>query len=321
MLEASILIVVAFVFLIKSADWLVAAASKISTLFGISHLIVGLTVVALGTSAPELVVNLLAATGNHAGLVVGNIVGSNLINIALGIGVSALFLTLAVNRSVFREFSLLMGSTVLLILLFTKGQVQPPFTVGTWEGIILLVCFGLFMMHIYIDVRRGKEGVVKDLPAHVAEGKVSIWSTVGQLLAGIIGLVVSGHLVVSQCVKMGRLLGVGEEVVGITIVAIGTSIPDIVTSVVASCRGDGDMAIGNIVGSNIFNILLVLGVSSIVSAERISASGLEDDLLIILLVTAALYVSTWWYRRIGKVVAFLLVATYVVYMFWVVVHF
>jgi len=313
---AIVILIVAFVFLIKSAGWLVDAASKIGTLFGISRLVIGLTVVAFGTSAPELAVSILAVTGNHSGLVVGNIIGSNLINIALGIGISAVFLTLTICRSTLKELSILMGSTVLLLLLFTKGTFQVPFEIGRWEGVVLLIGFLLFMFHIYLGIKKGKE--TSDLPECERKNTKSLILIVGQLLLGIIGLLVSGHLVVNQCVHIGRLLNIEESIIGITIIAIGTSLPDVITSVVAAYKGNSDMAIGNIIGSSIFNALLILGVSAVLSSKVIRADGLEIDFLVMALISAILYLSALWYRQIGKMVGLLLILMYVAYMSWVV---
>lgn len=315
MLNIAILIA-AFILLIKSADILVGGAADLGAKFNIPNLIMGLTVVAFGTSAPELAVSVSAAFGEHTGLIVGNVIGSNLVNTTLGIGISALLLTLTINKATFKELLILVVSLVLLFLLFTKGSLVGPFYIGRWEGIVLLIGFLLFMFHVYLDAMKGKRTII--LPP-VKEQKCAI-PIVGQLLFGVVGLCVGGYLVVNQCVSLGRMFDISESVVGLTIIAVGTSLPDITTSIVAAYRGNDGVAIGNLIGSNVFNILLILGVSGVLSTKGILARNLEIDFVVMVLAVMIVYLGALYFRKIGKTIGLLLILVYVLYMSWMVLN-
>lgn len=254
-----ILLVVGLVLLVKGADWLVDGASVLAKKNNISDLAIGLTIVAFGTSAPELVVNSVAAAGNYPEIVFGNVIGSNNFNLFAILGIAGLITPLAVQSStVWKEipFSLLMA--IVVYFLANQYFMAESANLSRADGAILLVLFAAFLYYVATQLKI-------DPSAEVVENKdystLKIWFLI---LIGLGGLVLGGKLVVDNAVSIAQTLGVSEKIIGLTIIAAGTSLPELATSVVAAMKKNADIAIGNIVGSNIFNLLLVLGVSSLV---------------------------------------------------------
>lgn len=260
MILQSIILVAGLLLLVKGADWLVDGASVLAKKHKISDLAIGLTIVAFGTSAPELVVNTVASMGGYPDIVFGNVIGSNNFNLFIILGIAGLITPLAVqSSSVWKEipFSLL-AALVLLFLTNNYFSSQKP-GLTMVDGIILLVLFAAFLYYVFTQLK-------SDPSTEIIEQKdysnMKIW---GLILIGLAGLVIGGKLVVDNAVAMAQSLGVSEKIIGLTIVAAGTSLPELATSVVASMKKNNDIAIGNIIGSNIFNIFLILGVSSMIS--------------------------------------------------------
>ncbi|HSF54276.1 MAG TPA: calcium/sodium antiporter [Algoriphagus sp.] len=250
------LLVIGLVLLVKGADWLVDGASVFAKKHNVSDLAIGLTIVAFGTSAPELVVNAVAASGNYPDIVFGNIIGSNNFNLFAILGIAGLITPLAVQSStVWKEipFSLLAAITFFFLANNYFMTDQP--LVSRYDGIILLALFAGFLYYVATQLKT-------DPNAEVVTNKnysnLKIWLLI---LGGLAGLVGGGKLVVDNAVAMAQSLGVSEKIIGLTIVAAGTSLPELATSVVAAMKKNADIAIGNIVGSNIFNIFLIMGVS------------------------------------------------------------
>lgn len=257
------LFAVGFVLLIKGADWLIEGAADIARKFRIPEIVIGLTVVAFGTSAPELAVNIIASVKGNNGLAIGNIVGSNIANVLLILGLSAMIRNLTVKRNtVWREipFSLFAA----LILGYMVNDVMSGNSdvdiVSRADGIVLIGLFALFMFYTF---RLGKNNLTEELPE--ADGARPMWKSIGMLLVGLSGLVLGGQWIVDGAVALARLFGYSESFIGFTIVAVGTSLPELATGVVAVRKGNTDLAIGNVIGSNIFNIFWVLGLSAIIS--------------------------------------------------------
>lgn len=251
-----LLLVLGLFLLVRGADWLVDGASVLAKKFNVSDLAIGLTIVAFGTSAPELVVNVVAASGNLPDLVFGNVIGSNNFNLFAILGIAGLITPLAVQSStVWKEipFSLLAAITLFFLAnnYFLSSQ---PF-VSRYDGIILLVLFAGFLYYVATQLKNDPE--VKAAPnKNYSNLKISLL-----ILGGLAGLVGGGKLVVDNAVAMAQSLGVSEKIIGLTIVAAGTSLPELATSVVAALKKNADIAIGNIIGSNIFNIFFILGAS------------------------------------------------------------
>jgi cation:H+ antiporter len=256
MVTQLLLLALGLFLLVKGADWLVDGASVLAKKFNVSDLAIGLTIVAFGTSAPELVVNAVAASGNLPDLVFGNVIGSNNFNLFAILGIAGLITPLAVQSStVWKEipFSFLAAITILFLAnnYFLSSQ---PF-VSRYDGIVLLVLFAGFLYYVATQLKN--EPKVEEVPLK-DYSTLKIWMLI---LGGLGFLVGGGKLVVDNAVAMAQSLGVSEKIIGLTIVAAGTSLPELATSVVAALKKNADIAIGNIIGSNIFNIFFILGAS------------------------------------------------------------
>lgn len=257
-----ILFVIGFVLLIKGADFLVEGASSIAKRNRIPEIVIGLTIVSFGTSMPELIVNLLASFDGSSELAIGNVLGSNIANVLLILGVAALIKPLPIHKSIyFTELPISLFATVLLgflanadLFVDVKGL-----TLSRYDGTILLFFFGLFMTYIYV-VAQSKDEIDEADQTNMLPRTKSILYIIG----GSIGLFIGGKWVVDGAFEIALFFGLSETFIGLTVVAVGTSLPELVTSAVAARKGQSDMAVGNVVGSNIFNILWILGISSII---------------------------------------------------------
>lgn len=247
------------IFLIKGADLLVNGASSLAKKFNVSDLAIGLTVVAFGTSAPELVVNVMGAIEGHHEIVFANVIGSNNFNLLVILGITGLITPLIVQSStVWREIPLSLFAVFILFLLTNDLWSANTYLLSRLDGILLLILFGAFLFYVYKQLATDVP-IDVDKPAELSQFK--IWSFI---LFGLAGLVVGGNLVVTNAIEIANILGVSEKIIGLTIIAAGTSLPELATSVVAAFKKNTDIAVGNIIGSNIFNIFLILGVSSLV---------------------------------------------------------
>lgn len=267
-----------FFLLVKGADWFVDGASGLARKLGIPQLVIGLTIVAMGTSLPEAAVSISAALRGNAEITIGNIVGSNILNILIILGVTALIATLKVADSTVRyEIPFMIVVTfVLLWLGYTGGQVT------RLEGIILWVLFLLYLRYLYMMAKKGKE------EEREAE-QLSTAKIIGLILAGVVMIVAGSNFAVEGASNLAKALGISQRFIGLTIVALGTSLPELVTSVSAARKHNADIAIGNIVGSNIFNILFIVGTTALITPVTF-ASGFVVDTLIAAAVGILLFV-------------------------------
>lgn len=284
------LFVVGFVILIKSADWLVEGASSIAKRFAIPELVIGLTIVSFGTSMPELIVNLLASINGNTEIAIGNIFGSNIANILLILGASAMVRPLPIQRSIyFTEIPISLVATFMVGFLANAhlfGASGEP-SLNRWEGVMMLLFFGLFMTYIYVVSTDKKEDLYD-----AEEDEIPMWSMTKSLIfiaLGVFGLFVGGKWIVDGAILIAQTLGMSESFIGLTVIAVGTSLPELVTSVVAAKKGRADMAIGNVIGSNIFNIFWILGLSAVINNLPFSAQSNEDVLMIILANTILIF--------------------------------
>ena len=242
MLIAVLLLIVGFVLLIKGADWFVDGAAGIAARFGIPQLVIGLTIVAMGTSAPEAAVSITAAMEGNAGITIGNVVGSNILNILIILGVTALIIDVAVQKSTVKyEIPFMLLITGLLLVLGMTGN-----KIVFWEGIVLWVLFIVYLAYLFKMAKNGE--------ADEEEKAKAVWLQLVLLIVGCGGIILGADLTVDNASKIAEALGMDDRLIGLTIVAFGTSLPELVTSVTAAKKGKADIAIGNIVGSNIFNI-------------------------------------------------------------------
>lgn len=271
-----IFLILGFVLLIKGADWLVNGSVSLARQYHISELAIGLTIVAFGTSAPELVVNIISSIQGHTDVTMGNIVGSNLFNLMLILGLSGVIFPLTVKvKTIWNEIPFsLMAAIVLFILANYTFNKEDSQSLNKSDGFILLFFFALFMVYIFINLKKREETI--DNTFKEIKPKTSLFL----IIIGLTLLVVGSRMVVDHAVIIAHYFGASEKLIGITIISAGTSLPELVTSVVAAFRKKSDIAIGNIIGSNIFNIFLILGISSIISPISYNLSFNLDIILL-----------------------------------------
>ena len=248
------LLALGFLMLVKGADWFVDGAAGIADRFGVPQLIIGLTIVAMGTSAPEAAVSITAGLKNNAGITIGNIVGSNILNILIILGITSLIVAVAVANSTIRyEIPFMLFITVLLLGMGYTGQ-----KISFWEGIVLWIVFLFYLGYLFVMTKKKQEDQSQEYQ------KLPIWKLLLAVLVGLVAVVWGSDITVDAATALAKGFGLSERFIGLTIVALGTSLPELVTSFSAAIKGKADIAIGNIVGSNIFNILFVVGTTALI---------------------------------------------------------
>lgn len=314
-----VLLIIGFLLLIKGADFFVEGSSKIAQALKVSPLLIGLTIVAFGTSSPEATVSIAAAIEGSAGVAIGNVVGSNIFNITLVVGLTAVLNPLKVESETIRKeipFTLL-ASIALVILISDVGlQFLSENFITRGDGFILLLFFAVFLYYIFEVAKKSRENLSNEstTPESIPWGK-NIILTVGGLAAIIFG----GDIVVDNATEIALSFGMSETLVGLTIVAVGTSLPELITSVTAAVKKQGEIAIGNIVGSNIFNILFVLGTASVISPLAVDDKILFDALLMIIL-TGILLVFSRTNFKVGKYEGMFLIVAYILYAVFIILR-
>ena len=293
------------------ADLFVRGASAIAERYGISQFVIGLVVVGFGTSTPELAVNLTAATTGSTDIAVGNVVGSNIANVALILGLAALVAPLAVQLRMVRvELPLMIGVCALLWLLALGG------IIGRLEGFVLLVGFVAFMFYLLRSSRAESDVVKSEFEGNVSPTR-STAATAGFLVVGLAMLIGGGWLCVDAAVDLARGLGMSELVIGLTIVAVGTSLPELASSVAAARRGNADIAIGNVIGSNIYNIMVVLGLTAMIAPLPTTAATLMWlDLPVMIGFALVLLPLMLWRRQISRLAGVMLLLGYGAYLWY-----
>jgi cation:H+ antiporter len=311
-------LVVGFALLIKAADLLVEGASTLARHFRVSNLVIGLTVVAFGTSLPEMVVSLMATINGNADLAIGNILGSNIANINLILGVSALFFCLTVEEStILSEIPFSLTATLLFGFLANASlfMATKELSISRLDGIILLIFFLVFMAYIW-KMARQDELLAAELPV---DKRFSTSLTVFFILLGCGGLYLGGKLVVQSAVSLALLWGLSESFIGLTIVAVGTSLPELVTSVTAAIRRNAGIAVGNVVGSNIFNILWILGISAVIRSLPFDLINNTDIVMVVFSSTLLLFAMAIGPKRcINRVKGLIFIGIYIAYVIYLV---
>ena len=311
MLIAFGLTIIGFVLLVKSADWLVDGSASLAKRLDISEIAIGLTVVAFGTSAPELIVNIIASFKNYDEIAFGNIIGSNIFNVLMVLGIAGLIKPIFVLRNtVLKEVPFVLASTILVFLLANNFFGFPGHTLSRLDGFILLVAIFLFFIYVF--------GISKDtqnFQVHL----ISLPKSIIFIVLGIIGLFVGGKLVVTNAVKIAEHLHVSEKFIALTIVALGTSLPEMVTSIISVLKKHNNIAIGNVLGSNIFNLLLVLGISSIIHPLEFDPL-LNIDFLLLILTTLILFFTLFLGKkhkiyRLEAIAFLILYLLYLIFLF------
>ena len=302
--------------LIKGADLLVEGASSAAKKFKVKELIIGLTIVAFGTSAPEMVVNIISSYDGHDEVVFGNIIGSNIFNLFLILGVAGVIYPMSVRNNTFwKEIPYSFVITIVLFILVNDVLILQADTNGLsrWDGFILLGMFGLFMFYIFKSLKNDNEDPFVEEAQHLQELKNS--TTIFYVLFGIVGLGFGGKLVVDNAVSVAEHYDVSQKLIGLTIISIGTSLPELATSIVAAMRKKSDIALGNVLGSNIFNITLILGISVFVKPLTYNPQ-LNIDFIVLFGGTALLFffMFTLHTKKLDRWEAVIYVMCFVAYL-------
>ena len=317
MLILSILkLVIGFVLLVKGADLFVDGSSSLAKKFHVPTVIIGLTIVAFGTSAPELAVSMSAAMKGSNDIAIGNVVGSNIFNTLVVLGASAALTPIAVDKGIIKkDYPLSILAAVLLAVLsldiiFGKDAM----VIGRVDGVILLVCFAFFL---YTTIKTalkgngaGEEEEIKNIP---------LWKSLLFIAIGLAGIVFGGDLSVEGAKDIARFFGLSEALIGLTIVAFGTSLPELVTSVIAAKKGESDIAVGNVVGSNIFNIFLIIGTSATILPMNVSSSYVFDMAVLVatMVIPFIVIVKT---KKVSRAQGLVMIGAYVLYTIYLIMR-
>ncbi len=310
MLTSILLLVAGLALLYFGGEFLVQGSSNLALRFGVTPLLVGLTVVAFGTSSPELAVSMQAALGGVDDMALGNVVGSNICNLGLILALAALIKPIKVTAQVIRlDLPIMIGTCFLVPLVLWDGLIS------RLEGGML---FGCLIAYISFSIRLGrreKAAVQKEYAEAIHEEKGPMWHNVARILGGFVGLAAGGSLFVNGSVGIARYFGITEAVIGLTVVALGTSMPELATSAVAAFKGEGDIAIGNVIGSNIFNVLCILGLTAMVQPLRQGGITLVDMMVMAGIALVSLPLMHWG-RRVGRIEGAVLLSIYLGYLFY-----
>ncbi|MBR2878002.1 MAG: calcium/sodium antiporter [Clostridia bacterium] len=299
------LLILGFAMLVKGADWFVEGTAGIAGKFGIPQLVIGLTIVAMGTSAPETAVSITAALKGSAALSIGNVVGSNLLNVLIILGITAVITPLAVAKSTVKyEIPFMILISFLFFGLCVTGN-----EIVLWEGIILWVALIAYLAYLLVMAKRNKEEVDE-------EEQLPLWKLILLTVVGLVLIFFGSDFTVDAATKIATILGMSERFIGLTIVALGTSLPELVTSVSAAIKGKADIAIGNIVGSNIFNLLFVIGTSALITPVVFNPS-FAFDMWAMIISGVALWVFAFRKYKLARwsgAVMLVMYAAYFVYL-------
>lgn len=314
-------LIIGFILLIKGADWFVDGASALAKRFGIPSVVIGLTVVAFGTSLPEASVSISAALSQSSGISVGNVVGSNIFNLLVVAGASAVLCPIPVNKSIIKKdmpYSFLLTLALLFLTFSVFPNTAPDNVITRTDGIVILLFFVIFMFYTVRSV------LAAPAPEEDENKKIMpVWQQLLFIAAGLAGICIGGNRVVAGATEIARTFGLSESLIGLTIVAIGTSLPELVTSIVAAKKGESDIAIGNVIGSNIFNIAFVLGVSSLITPITIYTNDVinsMNDIIILALVTLISYIPIVKTKKISRPVGIVMVISYIVYTAYIIMR-
>jgi cation:H+ antiporter len=316
-----VFLIFGFVLLIKGADIMVDGSASIAKKFGVSALVIGLTIIAFGTSAPELIVNVMSSIEGSSDIGMGNIIGSNISNILLILGVSAIFATIKVDTSIIRKqipFSILavLALFVLVNASFFDGIDNNYLTRS--GGIILLMFFSIFIYYTFSNIKSNSSSVISEVSGAPVYKN---WKSTLMIVGGAIALFFGGRFIVQSSVSIAEIFGLSEALIGLTVVAIGTSLPELAASVSAARKNQTEMAVGNIIGSNIFNILWVLSISSIIRPIEYNPA-INSDMIFLIFVSLLLFPLIYLgkKRKFTKNDGYILVAMYIIYLIFVIIR-
>ena len=314
---AILFLVIGFVFLVKGADIFVEGSSSIAKKFKVPSIIIGLTIVAMGTSLPEAAVSVTASIANKNALAVSNVIGSNIFNLMMVIGVCAIMTPVAVNKATLkRDFPF---SVICAILLLVLGLIG-PMSLGHADGVIFLILFAGFIgLMIRSAMKASKEGnaVASEEIEAAEEIKIMpVWKSLLFIVIGAVGIIIGGDVVVDSASNIAAKFGMSQTLIGLTIVSVGTSLPELVTSIVAARKNEVDMALGNAIGSNVFNILFVLGVAGAISPMAFLTENVID-IVILLVFSLIVWLFAWTKKEIKRGEGLIMVLLYVLYVVYI----
>jgi cation:H+ antiporter len=318
MLTVILALVVGLVMLVWSADRFVEGSASAARYFGMPPLLIGMVIVGFGTSAPEMVVSALAALDGSTGIALGNAYGSNIANIGLILGVTALISPIMVHSTVLRkELPLLTLVTLLAIGLIADLDLS------RLDAVVLLLVFGgLMAWTIYQGLQQKTDSLAKEVEAETAEKAMPLKRAVFWLVAGLLVLIASSRILVWGAVEIAKVFGVSDMVIGLTIVAVGTSLPELASSVIAARKGEHDIALGNVLGSNLFNTLAVVGIAGMIHPFAVGPEMLSRDMVVMGVLTVSLFLISYGFRgrqgRINRIEGAALLLAYVGYTAWLV---
>lgn len=299
-----IFLIIGFLFLMKGADLFVDGSSSLADRMGIPQIVIGLTIVAFGTSAPEAAISITAGIQKSADLAVSNVLGSNVLNIMLILGISSLIIPLAVKKTTFKyEIPFVAAITVLLLILGILGN-----NLSRVDGIIFLVLLAGFMVYLVMLSKKSKPDESEEIK------KLPVWKMILFIVIGGAGIILGSEFTVDSAKQIAKTMGMSERIIGLTIVAFGTSLPELITSVTAAIKHKPDIAIGNVVGSNIFNILFVLGVTAVISPVAYDNAFICDNIMA-LLAAILLFVCVLLNKnkKLGRTGGIIMLASYILY--------
>jgi len=309
-----ILLIVGFVILIKGADFLIDGASSTASHFKVSKLLIGLTIVAFGTGAPELAVSISSMLNGTSDMLLGNVIGSNIVNILLLLGIGATIRPIRIKKdTITKELPLLLLiSVVLVVLFFDSMNGLSVNTIDRTDGIICLCCFAIFLFYIIAMARKNRTG-----KKEVEKPKFKLSISLLLVLLGLAGVVGGAELVVNSATTIATAFGVPERVIALTVVAFGTSLPELITTIKAARRGENELMVGNIVGSNIFNVCIVLGLPAAIfgtiTPDNSDMFGLVIDLIMVLVSTVLLWAFAKSGKKISRAEGLALLAVFLAY--------
>lgn len=310
-IKSLLLLVVGFVFLVKGADWFVEAAASIARKFGISELIIGLTIVAMGTSLPEAAVSINAGLHNNAGISVGNVAGSNVMNILIILGITSAIVAIEVQKSTIRNEIpfLILVSGMFAAFAYTGGRITRLEGVGMW------IAFLIYLGYLF---RMSKKDNLKEPEVEEDDDVVDwpIWKCVIVLIVSAALVVKGSDFIVDGASNIASIFGMSDRLIGLTIVAFGTSLPELVTCIAAALKGKADLAIGNIVGSNIFNILFVMGTTSFITNIPVE-SRFVLDIIIGMGAAIVLWLGVIRKHKLQRITGLIMIALYIAYFYFV----
>ena len=314
---AILFLVIGFVFLVKGADIFVEGSSSIAKKFKVPSIIIGLTIVAMGTSLPDAAVSVTASIANKNALAVSNVIGSNIFNLMMVIGVCAIMTPVAVNKATLkRDFPF---SVICAILLLVLGLIG-PMSLGHADGVIFLILFAGFIgLMIRSAMKASKEGnaVASEEIEAAEEIKIMpVWKSLLFIVIGAVGIIIGGDVVVDSASNIAAKFGMSQTLIGLTIVSVGTSLPELVTSIVAARKNEVDMALGNAIGSNIFNILFVLGIAGAISPMAFLTENVID-IVILLVFSLIVWLFAWTKKEIKRGEGLIMVLLYVLYVVYI----